>query len=74
MYIKVKVITRAKKFEITKVGENCLKVKLRSPPIQNKANSELIRLLASYYSVKKSAIKIVDGKKCREKLVEILLG
>ncbi len=73
MLVRVKVITRAKRSEIIKMRENYLKAKLHSPPVQNKANRELIRLLANYYSIKKSAIKIIEGKKCREKLVEILL-
>jgi uncharacterized protein YggU (UPF0235/DUF167 family) len=45
-----------------------------SPPIKNKANKEMIRLLADYYNVNKSAIKIIKGEHSREKLVEVLCG
>ena len=43
-----------------------------SPPINNKANRELIALLAEYYGVKKSAIRILRGEKNRDKYIEVL--
>lgn len=73
MYIKVKVVPRAKKLEIIKLGDNYLKVKLVSPPIKGKANKKLISALANYYKVNKSAIKIIRGEQSREKFIEILL-
>ncbi|MCK4251160.1 DUF167 domain-containing protein [candidate division WOR-3 bacterium] len=72
MYIKVKVVPRAKKSEIIKLDKDYLKVKVLSPAIKNKANKEMIELLADYYSVYKSAVKIIRGEHFREKLVEIL--
>ncbi len=74
MYIKIKVIPQAKKSGIIKLDENHLKVKLLSPPIRYRANKELIELLADYYGINKSAIKIIKGKRSREKFIEILLG
>lgn len=73
MFVRVRVIPRAKKSEIIKVNEHHLKVKLVSPPVKDRANRELIELLAEYYSIQKSAIKIVKGQHSREKFVEISL-
>jgi hypothetical protein len=70
-YIKVKVITRAKRPEIIEVAKDELKLKLVSPPTKNRANRELISLLAKYYKVNKSSIKIKRGTHTREKLIEV---
>jgi len=74
MYIKVRVIPRAKSSEIIELSKNRLKVKLVSPPEKNRANQELIAILAEYYRVKKSAIKIKKGRHFREKLIEVKAG
>lgn len=74
MYIKIKVVPRAKKSEIIKLDKDYFKIKVLSPPIKNKANKEMIRLLADYCNVNKSAIKIIKGEHSREKLVEVLCG
>ena len=71
MYIKIKVIPRAKKAEIIKMENGDLRVKLISAPIKNRANDELLDLLSKYYQVNKSAIKIKHGAHAREKLIEI---
>jgi len=72
MYIKVKVIPRARKTTVIELKSGMLKVKVSSPPADNRANQELVRILADYYGVKRSAVKIRKGEKSREKLVEIL--
>ena len=50
-----------------------LKVRLTSPPVEGKANKQLITFLSENFKVKKSEIKIVAGLKSREKLIEIPL-
>ena len=71
MYIKVTAIPRAKKSEIVELSKDHLKVRLLSPPIKNRANKELTELLADYYGIPKSAVKIIRGEHSREKFVEI---
>jgi uncharacterized protein (TIGR00251 family) len=71
MHIRIVVTPRAKKSGIIELQNGCLKVKLTSPPIKNRANRELIDLLSRYYRVSKSAIRIIRGVHSREKLVEI---
>jgi len=76
MLIIVKVIPNSKRKEIVKIrrdpsNNDILKVKLISSPQQNKANKELIKILANYYKIPSSQIKIVRGEKNRLKLVEI---
>ena len=70
MLIKVKVIPNAKKNEVIKEGEN-FRVRLRAPASEGNANSALVELLAQYFGVKKSSIRIIKGAKNRKKIVGI---
>jgi len=69
--VKVHVVPRSKKVEIEELAEKCLRVRLLSPPIDGRANSELIGLLARYYKKSKSAVKIKKGFRSRNKLIEV---
>ncbi len=51
--------------------ENCLYVSLSAKPVVNKANVQLISLLADKLNVPKSSIKILSGTTSRTKLVEM---
>ena len=44
---------------------------LKSPPVDGKANEELIKLLAKKFDVAKSDIRIKSGLSSRQKLIEI---
>ena len=69
MKIKAKVIPNAKKNEVIESGG--IKVYVKSPAKEGKANKEAVELLAKYFKVKKNQIKIVRGKKSREKVIEL---
>ncbi len=69
--IRILVRPNAKRSGVTVVSTEALEMNLRSPPMKNKANSELIELLASVFGVPKSEIKIISGMQSREKYVSI---
>jgi hypothetical protein len=48
------------------------KVYVTVAPEQGKANKKMIELLAKYFDVSKSQIKIIKGETSRNKIVEIL--
>lgn len=52
-------------------GGKTLRVKVAAPPIEGRANKELIKILSDYFSVSKSKISIVSGEKSKNKIVEI---
>ena len=60
---KVKVIPNSSASKITEVTEEFLKAKLNSPPIENKANKEIINLLSKSLNLPKSSIELVFGDK-----------
>jgi len=69
--IKIKVEPRSSKTGIVGPYGNALKVKLTSPPVEGKANKELIEVLARELKVKKKDIEIVSGQSSKNKVVRI---
>lgn len=69
--ISVRVIPNASKSEVVGRELDVIKVRLAAPPIDGKANEELIRVLAEHYDVPKSTITIVKGHIGKMKMVEI---
>ncbi|HPP06614.1 MAG TPA: DUF167 domain-containing protein [Syntrophorhabdaceae bacterium] len=70
MNIVIKVTTNAKKREIKKEGDT-FKVKLTAPPVEGKANKELIDFLSQVFHVRKTDIKILKGEREKTKVVYI---
>ena len=71
--ITVHVLTRTSKSEIAGVlDDGTLKVKLNAPPLEGKANKELIKLLAKEFNIPKSSIEIVAGKNSKQKIVALI--
>jgi len=71
MRIIVKVIPRARKREIKKQPDGSYKIKVVSPPVNGKANKEVIDIVAKEFGIKTSNVRILRGEKTREKLIEI---
>jgi hypothetical protein len=67
--VKVKPNSRQQKIEEQTDGS--LTVHLKSPPVDGKANDELIQILSKNFDVPKSSIRIKSGLSSRNKLVEI---
>lgn len=71
MQKKVKVKPNSKQQKIEEQPDGSLTVHLKSPPVDGKANEELIKLLSEKFDVPKSYIRIKSGLSSRQKLVEI---
>jgi uncharacterized protein len=67
---EITVSSGSSKSEISIDGEN-IKIYLNSPPVDGKANAELIKLLSKELHIAKSAIKIVKGERSRKKKIAI---
>ncbi|MFM7580618.1 MAG: DUF167 domain-containing protein [Microcystaceae cyanobacterium] len=52
-------------------ADGSLVVWLKSPPVEGKANQELIAVLAKTFGVPQQAIRILRGQGSRLKLIEI---
>lgn len=71
MQKSIKVKPNSAQQKITEEVDGSLTISLKSPPVDGKANAELIRLLAKKFFVLKSRITIKLGLSSRQKLVII---
>jgi uncharacterized protein (TIGR00251 family) len=69
--IQVKVTPRSRVSSLTQAGDGTWMAKLKSPPVDGKANAELIALVAEQFGCTKGAVSIKTGVSGRMKLVRI---
>ncbi|HEX8396493.1 MAG TPA: DUF167 domain-containing protein [Pyrinomonadaceae bacterium] len=66
-----RVVPRASKSEIVGARDGALKIRLAAPPVEGAANEELIKTLAKYFDVSKSAVEIVSGETAKTKQIRV---
>jgi uncharacterized protein (TIGR00251 family) len=67
----VRVTPRASRDAIEGDYQGALKVRLTAPPVEDRANDALRRLLSARLNVPVSAVRIVGGEKSRNKRVAV---
>jgi len=72
--IKVKVRPNARNSELQEQEDGTFIACLKAPPVDGKANAELLTLVARRFGVSKSAVTIKVGAGARLKLVSITNG
>jgi len=70
MKINVTVTPNAKVSAVVKLDESNYKVKVNAPATEGRANKRLVEVLADYFSVPKSRIRIMKGLNSRKKIIE----
>jgi hypothetical protein len=70
-YLRVKVQPRSAKPGVEKTGEGEYKVHVSAAPDKGRANTEVIKLLAGYFDIPRSCVKITRGETSRQKLILI---
>lgn len=68
----VRVVPRASKSEIIGAHDGALKVRLAAPPIDGAANAELVKVLAKFFGVLKSAVAITSGETSKTKQIKVI--
>jgi len=70
--LSIKVIPNKPGSRVVNISDDgTLKIELKSPPIEGRANQELIKFLAKLFRVNKNQIVIIRGVNHRNKLVKI---
>lgn len=71
IFISVSVIPSSSKTQIIGLYNDTLKIKLKSKPVDNAANQELVRFLAEKLNVPRSNVQIIKGQNSRKKLISV---
>jgi uncharacterized protein (TIGR00251 family) len=67
----VRVQPRASKDEIAGEINGALRVRLRAPAVEDRANEALVEFLGELLKTPKSAVRILSGDRSRTKRIEI---
>lgn len=69
--VALHVIPGSKKTSLAGLHDGRLKIKVSSPPVDGKANAEIIEFFAELFSIPKRNVEIVKGELSRTKTVAI---
>jgi uncharacterized protein len=69
--IRLKVKPNARMSSLEQSSDGTWLARVKSPPIDGKANAELVTLIARHFKLLKAQVSIKSGKSGRMKLVEI---
>jgi uncharacterized protein len=67
----VRVQPRASKDEVAGEMGGALKLRLRAPAVEDRANEALVEYLAQLLKTPKAAVRILSGERSRTKRIEI---
>ena len=71
MHLHIKVKPRARTSELVQSSDGTWLARLKSPPVDGKANEELVALVAAHFKCPKAAISIKSGASGRIKIVKV---
>ena len=74
VFLQVKVKPRARQSSLEQMPDGSWVAKLKAPPVDGKANKELVELVAGRFRCPKSAVVIKAGAGGRMKLVKVETG
>ena len=72
--LQVKVKPNARVSSLTQEPDGTWTARVKAPPVDGKANAELIRLVAAHFGCPKAAVTIKSGASGRLKRIEIATG
>ena len=67
--LTVKLVPNSSFKKIVDYTDEYIRIKISAPPIENKANKELISFCSEFFKVNKSKISIISGEKSKLKKV-----
>jgi len=69
--IQVKVKPRSRTSGLAREPDGTWTARLKSPPVDGKANAELVALVAAHFRRPKAAVSIKSGVSGRRKIVQV---
>jgi uncharacterized protein len=69
--LQVRVKPRARASELVREADGTWLARLKSPPVDGRANQELVALVAAHFKCPKAAVSIKSGASGRLKIVKV---
>lgn len=70
--LRIKVKPNSRADELVALDDGSYEARVKAPPVDGKANTALIALVARHFSIRKAQITIKSGASSRQKLVQLL--
>jgi uncharacterized protein (TIGR00251 family) len=71
--LTIRVTPRARKTEFSGIlDDGTVRIRVKAPPVEGKANRELIKFLSKVLKVRRNKIEIVAGEKSLDKIVSVI--
>jgi len=70
--LRLHVVPNAKVDSVVGIHSGAIKIKLRAPAVEGKANAALVRFVAEHFKLPRSSIVLQRGHASRDKLVRIV--
>ena len=67
--VRIRVQPRSSRNQVVGVHDGALKIALTAPPVEDRANRDLVRFLARLVGVSRSRVHLVSGHKSRLKTI-----
>jgi uncharacterized protein (TIGR00251 family) len=71
LFLQLHVLTRTRRDEFKGLLDNRLCLRIKAPPVDDKANQYLLALIAKEFNVSKSRTTLIKGSRSRDKCVAI---
>jgi uncharacterized protein len=72
LLISLYVQPKASKTRVVGVYDQCLKLTVASPPIDGRANEELVRFFSEKLQIPKRSVELKSGMRGRRKVIRVL--
>tara|TARA_B110001454_G_scaffold219200_1_gene251812 strand:- start:39781 stop:40095 length:315 start_codon:yes stop_codon:yes gene_type:complete len=69
--LAIYVQPNARKTEFEKIHDDQIKIKVNAPPEDGKANDEIVRYIAKFFSLRKNQVEIISGHLARKKRIAL---
>lgn len=72
MRISVKVIARSRRPGVEVVDSEHLVIRVKEPPVDNKANFAVLQAVAEHFRVSLGEVRLVSGATSTHKIIEVI--
>ena len=72
MKFSVKVKPKAKLEKVARKADGSFEIWVKGPPTEGRANKAVVKALAEFLGISKSAVRIIKGGKSKQNIVEVL--